>query len=165
MRFGLRNTQKRRVKGVYSLATPNNRTKDGTRNNKDQTRGYHSAMGPISPDFFLVNSRLRDEKLLRFDSRLVDASEKVDREVGGRLSISAGLGCCSERSNAGELAPSRLDIEPFGVLRFLLGNRPNCAVCREDMEDTERGDGKPGVMADAPDTEEYAESFPVKGGL
>lgn len=119
----------------------------------------------MSPFFFLVNNRLRDEKLLRFDSRLVEVSEKVDKEVGERLGTSAGLGCCSERSNAGEVAPSRLDIEPFGVLRFLLGKRPNWAVCREDMEDTERGDAKPGDMADAPDTEEYAESFPVQGGL
>jgi hypothetical protein len=122
-------------------------------------------MGSISPDFFLVNNRLRDEKLLRLESRLVEASENEDRAVGGRLGMSAGLGGCSGRSNAGDMAPSRLDIEPFGVLRFLLGKRPNWAVCRDDMEDTERGDGKPGDMADAPDTEEYAESLPVKGGL
>lgn len=140
MRFGLRNTQKRKVKGVYSLATPDKRTKDGTRDNKDQTRGYHSAIGPISPDFFLVNSRLRDEKLLRLESRLFEASENVDREVGGRLGMSAAFGVCSGRLNVGELAPSRLDMEPFGVLKFRLGKRPNWAVCREDMEDTERGD-------------------------
>ena len=140
MRFGLRNTQKRKVKGVYSLATPDKRTKDGTRDNKDQTRGYHSAIGPISPDFFLVNSRLRDEKLLRLESRLFEVSENVDKEVGGRLGMSAALGVCSGRLNVGELAPSRLDMEPFGVLKFRLGKRPNWAVCREDMEDTERGD-------------------------
>jgi hypothetical protein len=122
-------------------------------------------MGPISPDFFLVNNRLRDEKLLRLESRLFEASEKVDREVGGRLGISAALGGCSGRLYVGLLAPSRLDIEPFGVLKFRLGKRPNWAVCREDMDDTERGDAKPGDTADAPDTEQYAESLPVKGGL
>jgi hypothetical protein len=151
--------------GFIALQRQTIRSKTAQGTTKIKLGGYHSAMGPISPDFFLVNNRLRDVKLLRFDSRLVEASEKVDKEVGGRFGISTGLGCCSGRSNAGELAPSRLDIEPFGVLRFLLGKRPNWAVCREDVEDTERGDAKPGNMADAPDTEEYAESFPVKGGL
>jgi hypothetical protein len=79
----------------------------------------------MSPDFFLVNSRLRDEKLLRFDRRLLEASEKVDMEVGGRLGISVAFGACSGCPKAGEVAPRRLDIEPFGVLRFLLGNKPN----------------------------------------
>ena len=110
-------------------------------------------MGFMS-DFFLVNSRLSDEKLLRFDSRLLEASEKVDIEVGGRLKISVGFGACSSCPKAGEVAPRRLDMEPFGVLRFLLGNKPNWAVCRDDMEDTERGDATVGDIPDVPETEE-----------
>jgi hypothetical protein len=107
------------------------------------------------PDFFLVNSRLRDVKLLRFDSRLLEASEKVDMEVGGRLGISATFGAWSDCPQAGELAPRRLLMEPFGVLRFLLGNNPNWwAVCRDDMEDAERGDATDGGIPDVPDTEE-----------
>jgi hypothetical protein len=97
----------------------------------------------ISPAFFLLNSLFRLVKLLRFDSLLLDeASENVDMDVGGRLGISAG---------AGDVAPRRLDIEPFGVLRFRLGKRPNCAVCRDDMDDVERGDA---TVPDVPDTEE-----------
>jgi hypothetical protein len=107
----------------------------------------------MSPDFFLVNSRLRDVKLLRFDRRLLEASEKVDMEVGGRLS-SVTFGACSACPKAGEVAPSRLDMEPFGVLRFLLGNKPNWAVCRDDMEDADRGDATDGDIPDVPDTEE-----------
>ena len=108
----------------------------------------------MSPDFFLVNRRFRDVKLLRFDRRLLEASEKVDMEVGGRLGISMGFGACSDCPKAGEVAPRRLDMEPFGVLRFLLGNRPNWAVCRDDVEDTERGDATDGDIPDVPDTEE-----------
>ena len=74
-------------------------------------------------------------------------------DVAGRLGM-LGLKNWSDWSNAGEPAPRRLDMEPFGVLRFLLGNRPNWAVCRDDMEDVERVEAIPGDMADAPDTEE-----------
>jgi hypothetical protein len=79
----------------------------------------------MSPDFFfVVKSRLREVKLRRLDSRLLEVSS-VDMEVAGRLGISAAFADSSGRSKAGEVAPSRLDIEPFGVLRFLLGNKPN----------------------------------------
>jgi hypothetical protein len=53
MRFGLRNTQKRKVKGVYSLATPDKRIKDGTRDNKDQTRGVSLGNGTYIARFLL----------------------------------------------------------------------------------------------------------------
>lgn len=62
------------------------------------------------------------------------------------------------------MAPRRPEIDPLGVLRFLLGNKPNWAVC-EDMADAEREVVIVGDMADAPETDEYAESFPVHGGL
>lgn len=51
-------------------------------------RTCYSTMVPISPDFFLVNRRLSVEKLLRLESRLLEVSEKVLMEVGGRLRVS-----------------------------------------------------------------------------
>jgi hypothetical protein len=56
------------------------------------------------------------------------------------------------------MAPYRPDTEPLGVLRVLLGNNPNCAC-------GERAGAPVGEATDAPDTEAYAESFPVRGGL
>lgn len=122
-------------------------------------------MVPISPDFFFVKKRFKEEKLLRLDSLLLEpASEKVLIDVGGRLGMSAGLLNSDAWFNTGDWAPWRPDKEPFGVLRFLLGNSPNCAV-REDMDETDRGVVRVGDMPEAPDTDEYAESFPVQGGL
>jgi hypothetical protein len=51
------------------------------------------------------------------------------------------------------------------VLGALLGNSPNWARGYEDCEDAERGCTTVGEANDAPDTDEYAESFPVRGGL
>jgi hypothetical protein len=63
------------------------------------------------------------------------------------------------------MAPWRPDMECMGVLGVLLGNSPNWARGYEDCEDAERDCKTVGDANDAPDTEEYAESFPVKGGL
>lgn len=63
------------------------------------------------------------------------------------------------------MAPWRADIECMGVLGALLGNSPNWARGYEDCEEAERGCTTVGEANDAPDTDEYAESFPVKGGL
>jgi hypothetical protein len=51
------------------------------------------------------------------------------------------------------------------VLGVLLGNSPNWARGYEDCADAERDCTAVGDANDAPDTEEYAESFPVRGGL
>lgn len=114
---------------------------------------YYSAMVSISPDLFFVKKRFSDVKLRRFESRFVDASDKLLILVGGRVEL-ADSGDCSVCPEAGDMAPSLPDIEPFGVLRFLLGKRPNCALCRDDMDEPERGDASVGDMTDAPDTEE-----------
>jgi hypothetical protein len=56
------------------------------------------------------------------------------------------------------MVPYLPEIDPLGVLRVLLGNKPNCAC-------GERASAPVGEAAEAPETEEYAESFPVRGGL
>lgn len=106
---------------------------------------------------FLVNKRLSDVKLLRFDNRLLDTSDRPLTAVSGRLE---GAEDCAERGSAlraGDMAPYRPEIEPLGVVRALLGNKPNCAW-GERVE-------LPGEAIDTPDTEAYAESFPVNGGV
>lgn len=98
-------------------------------------------------DRFFVNRRFSDVKLLRLDKRLSDASEKLLIAVSGRLD---GADDCAERGpwlSGGDMAPYRPEIDPFGVLRVLLGNNPNCAC-------GERANPPVGDAADAPDTEE-----------
>ena len=129
--------------------------------------GGYSAIVAISSDRFLVKSLLRDVKLLRFDSFLLGASDTLLILVWGRLAcgVTSDFTDRSAGPNAGDMAPSLPDIEPFGgVLRFLLGNKPNWTVCRDDIDEPDRGDMCVGEKS-APDTEEYAESFPVMGGL
>jgi hypothetical protein len=46
---------------------------------------HHSGIEFISPERFFVNRRFSDVKLLRFDSRLLEASENVLMAVSGRL--------------------------------------------------------------------------------
>lgn len=120
--------------------------------NRENDGGYHSAIGAISPDFFLVKKRFNDEKLLRLDNRLLETSEKVLIDVGGRLDNSAVFGGREDWPIVGDTALRRPEIDPLGVLKFRLGNNPNCALC-EDMEDAERGDAIVGDMA-APCTDE-----------
>lgn len=124
-------------------------------------------MVSIWPDFFFVKSRLRLEKLLLLLNRLLDTSEWLVMLVGGRLGVgvSTGLVGFGDNSTVGDITPEWADIDPFGVLKFRLGNRPNCAVCRDDLDETDRGDIITGDTTDAPDIEEYAESLPVNGGL
>lgn len=128
----------------------------------------YSAMVSISPDLFFVKKRFRDEKLRRFESRLADASERLLMLVGGRVEVGESVErsvCAEEGDMASSLPDMEPDMEPFGVLKFLLGNKPNCALCRDDMDEPDRGDASEGDMADAPEMEEYAESLPVSGGL
>lgn len=47
---------------------------DEKKNGKMGDLDHYSAIGPISPDFFLLKSRLREVKLLRLDRRLAGAS-------------------------------------------------------------------------------------------
>jgi hypothetical protein len=108
---------------------------------------HYSGMGLISSDRFFVKRRFSDVKLLRFDRRLLETSEKLLTAVSGRL---GGADDCAERGSwlrAGDMAPYRPDIEPLGVLRELLGNNPNCAC-------GDRAEPPAGEAADAPDTEE-----------
>lgn len=153
--------------GYITFATPGEDSRqlpEAIKEHEERSRNY-SAIEAISPDFFFVKKRFSDEKLLRLDSRLPDeASEKVLIDVGGRLGMSTGLLNCDVWLKTGDCALWRADIEPLGVLRFLVGNNPNCAV-REDMDDPDRGVAMVGDMPEAPDTDEYAESFPVQGGL
>jgi hypothetical protein len=119
---------------------------------------HHSGMGLMSPERFFVNRRFSEVKLLRFDSRLLEASENVLTAVSGRLggaAIGAELGT---GLSVGDMAPYRPEIDPLGVLRALLGNNPNWACGERDGIAT-------GEATEAPDTEEYAESFPVNSGL
>lgn len=113
---------------------------------------------------FFVNRRRSDVKLLRFDNRLLDAdaSEKLLTAVSGRLGDADDFAERSGGLRTGDIAPYRPDIEPLGVVRALLGNNPNWAWGWDDMADAER-DGT--AVGDAPYTEEYAESLPVRGGL
>ena len=103
---------------------------------------------------FFVNRRLSDVKLLRFDNRLLEASEKLLAAVSGRLGGAEDFADRSGGLRAGDMAPNRPEIEPLGVLRALLGNSPNCTCGWDDIEDAER-DGIPvGEATDAPDTDE-----------
>jgi hypothetical protein len=112
---------------------------------------------------FLVNRRLSDVKLLRFDKRLLDISEKLLTAVSGRLGGADDFADRSGGLRVGDMVLYRPEIEPLGVVRALLGNNPNWwAWGCDDMADAER-DGR--AVGEAPDTEEYAESFPVSGGL
>lgn len=86
--------------------------------------GY-SAMESMPLDFFLVKNRLREVKLRRLDNRLPELSAKLLIADGARDGSSFCLGDCDVSFRAGEVAPRRLDIDPFGVVRFLLGNRAN----------------------------------------
>ena len=70
------------------------------------------------------------------------------------MGISPGLGKESDESTGDLVLPRLLEMEPLGVLRFLVGKRPNWAVCRDDMDEAERGDPYAGDMADAEETEE-----------
>lgn len=100
---------------------------------------------------FFVNSRLSDVKLLRFDSRLVETSEKLLAAVSGRLDGADDLADRSGGLRAGDMAPCRPEMEPLGVLRVLLGNNPNWTWGGDDMADAER-DGR--AVGEAPDTDE-----------
>lgn len=100
---------------------------------------------------FLVNRRRSDVKLLRFDKRLLDTSEKLLIAVSGRLGGADDFADRSGGLRVGDMAPYRPDIEPLGVVRALLGNNPNWACGCDDMVDAER-DGR--AVGEAPDTEE-----------
>jgi hypothetical protein len=50
----------------------------------------------MSSDRFFVKRRLSDVKLLRFDSRLLETSEKLLTAVSGRL---GGADDCAERGS------------------------------------------------------------------
>jgi len=100
---------------------------------------------------FFVKSRLSDVKLLRFDNRLLEASEKLLIAVSGRLGGAEDLAERRGGLRAGDMAPNRPEIDPLGVLRALLGNNPNWAWGCDDMADADR-DGK--AVGEAPDTEE-----------
>jgi hypothetical protein len=79
----------------------------------------------MSPDRFFVNRRFNEVKLLRFDNRLLEASENVLTAVSGRLDDAADGTELETGLIAGGMAPYRPDIDPLGVLRALLGNNPN----------------------------------------
>jgi hypothetical protein len=66
---------------------------------------HHSGMELMSSERFLVNNRFSDVKLLRFDNRLLEASEKVLMAVSGRLG--AAEDCVEPWSGpkAGDMAP------------------------------------------------------------
>ena len=113
----------------------------------------YSAIVSMPLAFFFEKRRLSDEKLPRLERRLVVASAKPLNDDGARGGTSVATKDRDIWLGAGDMAPSRPDIEPFGVLRFLLGNNPNWAL-GEDMTDTERDDAPVGDMADAPDTDE-----------
>jgi hypothetical protein len=120
-------------------------TRERRKNTNYETR-HHSGIELMPSDRFLVNRRLRDVKLLRFDNRLLEASEKLLMAVSGRLD---GAEDCADRGSilkGGDMAPYRPEIEPLGVLRALLGNNPNCA-CGERVD-------PPGEATDTPETEE-----------
>jgi hypothetical protein len=82
-------------------------------------------MGLMSPERFFVNRRFSEVKLLRFDSRLLEASENVLTAVSGRLGGTVNGAELATGLMAGDTAPYRPDIDPLGVLRALLGNSPN----------------------------------------
>jgi hypothetical protein len=79
----------------------------------------------MSPERFFVNRRFNEVKLLRFDNRLLEASENVLTAVSGRLDDAADGAELGTGLIAGDMAPYRPDIDPLGVLRALLGNNPN----------------------------------------
>lgn len=82
-----------------------------------------ASMPPL--ECFLEKNLLRDVKLLRLDSRLLGASGKLLMADGARADMSALLGNLDVSLNVGDTAPSRLGVDAFGVVRFLLGNRAN----------------------------------------
>lgn len=66
----------------------------------------------------------------------------------------------------GDNASCRTGWGSLGVDGVLLGNKPNCArgVC-SDCADADRGMALVREANELSDTDEYAESFPVSGGL
>ena len=122
----------------------------------------------ISPGRFLVKRRLSEVKLLLFDNFFVVVLEVLLTAVPGRLvgkEDFADLGGWLAPGETGERGPYRPEMEPLGVPRALLGKRAKCACGGEVADAAVLGAIGVGEAIDAPQMDEYAESFPVIGGL
>lgn len=124
----------------------------------------HSAIESMSLAFFLEKNLFKEEKLLRLAKRLLGESPKWPSADAARGGISASPGDRPLSFGAGDTTPSRLETDPLGVEIFLLGNKANWAW-GEDTADANRGEAPTDDTPETPETDEYAESLPVSGGL